>query len=184
MTKFNKDEIKRRMDGALESLNKEFSGLRTGRASTSMLEPVTVEVYGTHMPLNQVASVSVPEPRLLTVQVWDVSNAKAVEKAIRESGLNLNPQAEGALIRVPIPSLTEDRRKELTKVAGQYAENARVSIRNVRRDGMETIKKMKADGISEDEQKGLEADVQKMTDQAIEKVDKSLADKEKDVMTV
>lgn len=184
MAAFNKEEIKRRMDGALESLSKEFSGLRTGRASTSMLEPVTVEVYGTHMPLNQVASVSVPEPRLLTVQVWDVSNAKAVEKAIRESGLNLNPQAEGAMIRVPIPALTEDRRKELTKVAGQYAESARVSIRNVRRDGMETIKKMKAEGISEDEQKGLEADVQKMTDQAIEKVDKSLADKEKDVMTV
>jgi len=136
------------------------------------------------MPLNQVASVSAPEPRLLTVQVWDVSNAKAVEKAIRESGLNLNPQAEGALIRVPIPALTEDRRKELVKVAGQYAEQTRVAVRNVRRDAMEAIKKMKVNGTSEDEQKRLEGEVQKITDEIIGKVDKSLADKEKDVMTV
>jgi ribosome recycling factor len=149
-----------------------------------MLEPVMVEVYGSKMPLNQVASVSAPEPRLLSVQVWDGSNAKAVEKAIRESGLNLNPQAEGSLIRVPIPALTEDRRKELVKVAGQYAEQARVSVRNVRRDSMETIKKMKAAGISEDEQKRLETDVQKMTDDVIGRIDKSLADKEKDIMTV
>ncbi|MBN8521328.1 MAG: ribosome recycling factor [Alphaproteobacteria bacterium] len=181
---FNKDETKRRMEGAIDSLGKEFSGLRTGRASTSMLEPVMVEVYGSKMPLNQVASVSAPEPRLLSVQVWDGSNAKAVEKAIRESGLNLNPQAEGSLIRVPIPALTEDRRKELVKVAGQYAEQARVSVRNVRRDSMETIKKMKAAGISEDEQKRLETDVQKMTDDVIGRIDKSLADKEKDIMTV
>jgi len=149
-----------------------------------MLEPVTVEVYGSRMPLNQVASVSAPEPRLLTVQVWDVSNAKAVEKAIRESGLNLNPQAEGALIRVPIPARTEDRRKELVKVAGQYAEQTRVAVRNVRRDAMEAIKKMKVNGTSEDEQKRLEGEVQKITDEIIGKVDKSLADKEKDVMTV
>lgn len=181
---YNKDETKKRMEGALESLHKEFSGLRTGRASTNMLEPVTVEVYGSRMPLNQVASVSAPEPRLLTVQVWDVSNAKAVEKAIRESGLNLNPQAEGALIRVPIPALTEDRRKELVKVAGQYAEQTRVAVRNVRRDAMEAIKKMKVNGTSEDEQKRLEGEVQKITDEIIGKVDKSLADKEKDVMTV
>lgn len=181
---YNKDETKKRMEGALESLHKEFSGLRTGRASTNMLEPVMVEVYGSKMPLNQVASVSAPEPRLLTVQVWDVGNAKAVEKAIRESGLNLNPQAEGALIRVPIPALTEDRRKELVKVAGQYAEQTRVAVRNVRRDAMEAIKKMKAAGVSEDEQKRLEGEVQKITDDVIGKIDKSLADKEKDVMTV
>lgn len=181
---YNKDETKRRMEGAVESMHKEFSGLRTGRASTNMLEPVTVEVYGSRMPLNQVASVSAPEPRLLTVQVWDIGNAKAVEKAIRESGLNLNPQAEGALIRVPIPALTEDRRKELVKVAGQYAEQTRVAVRNVRRDAMEAIKKMKAAGVSEDEQKRLEGEVQKMTDEVIGKIDKSLADKEKDVMTV
>jgi ribosome recycling factor len=181
---YSKDETKRRMEAAVESMVKEFSGLRTGRASTNMLEPVMVEVYGSKMPLNQVASVSAPEPRLLTVQVWDVSNAKAVEKAIRESGLNLNPQAEGALIRVPIPALTEDRRKELVKVAGQYAEQTRVAVRNVRRDAMESIKKMKANGVSEDEQKRLEGEVQKITDDVIAKIDKSLADKEKDVMTV
>lgn len=181
---FDLNDIKRRMEGALDSLHKEFAGLRTGRASTGMLEPVMVDVYGSKMPLNQVASISVPEPRMLTVQVWDAGNAKAVEKAIRESGLGLNPQAEGAMIRVPIPALTEERRKELTKVAGQYAESARVSVRNVRRDGMEAIKKMKADGVSEDDQKRHEGDVQKATDDIISKIDKILVDKEKDIMTV
>ncbi len=182
---FNKEDIKRRMEGALDSLKHEFSGLRTGRASSSMLEPITVEVYGSRMPLNQVGSISVPEPRLLTVQVWDNGSVKAVEKAIRESGLGLNPQPDGNLIRVPIPELNQERRKELSKVAGQYTEQARVSVRNVRRDGMDTLKKMEKDGeISEDELKRLSDEVQKLTDDSIKKIDGMLVEKEKDIMTV
>ena len=181
---FNKDEIKRRMDASLDALKHEFSGLRTGRASTAMLDTLSVEVYGSRMPILQVGSISVPEPRLLTIQVWDTGSVKAVEKAIRDANLGLNPQADGNLIRVPVPELNQDRRKELVKVAGGYAESARVSVRNVRRDGMETLKKMKADGMSEDEQKRLEGDVQKMTDETIRKVDTMLAEKEKDIMTV
>jgi len=178
----DKADLQRRMDGAIENLKTEFAGLRTGRASVSMLEPVTVDVYGSKMPLNQVANVGVPEPRLLTVQVWDMNNAQAVEKAIRESGLGLNPQAEGALIRVPVPELNEERRKELTKVAGQYAEAGRVAVRNVRRDGMDGIKK---DGdLSEDDKKRLEKDVQELTDAKIKIVDEMLASKEQDIMTV
>lgn len=179
----DKEDLKRRMDGAVEQLRTEFVGLRTGRASTNMLETVTVEAYGSRMPLNQCGSVSVPEPRLLTVTVWDASVTKAVEKAIRESGLGLNPQAEGTIIRVPIPQLTEERRKELQKVAGQYAEKARVSVRNIRRDGMDIVKGMKGD-VSEDDQKRLNDEIQKITDDFIKKVDTMLADKEKDIMVV
>ncbi len=175
-------DLQRRMDGALDNLKTEYAGLRTGRASTSMLDPVVVDVYGSKMPLNQVATVGVPEPRLLTVQVWDAGNAQAVDKAIRESGLGLNPQAEGALIRVPIPELNEERRTELTKVAGQYAEAARVAIRNVRRDGMDDIKNDK--DFSEDDKKRESDNVQKLTDEKIKIVDEMLAAKEKDIMTV
>lgn len=180
----DKADLQRRMEGALETLKKEFAGLRTGRASTSMLEPVVVDVYGSKMPINQVGTVGVPEPRLLTVQVWDAGNTKAVEKAIRESGLGLNPQAEGSLIRVPIPDLNEERRKELVKVAGQYAESAKVSIRNIRKDGMDQAKKIKDDGGSEDDAKRAQDEVQKLTDDYIKKVDTLTADKEKDIMTV
>ncbi|PZO81391.1 MAG: ribosome recycling factor [Micavibrio aeruginosavorus] len=181
---FNKDDIKRRMEASVDALKHEFSGLRTGRASSAMLDTITVEVYGSRMPMNQVGSVSVPEPRLLTIQVWDTGSVKAVEKAIRDANLGLNPQADGNLIRVPVPPLTEERRKDLVKVAGQYAESARVSVRNVRRDGMEGLKKMKADGQSEDENKKLSEDVQKMTDESIKKIDALLVEKEKDIMTV
>lgn len=182
---FNIQELRRRMEGAMQMLKEEFMGLRTGRASTAMLEPVQVEAYGSRMPVNQVGTVSVPEPRLLTVQVWDAGLVKSVEKAIRDAGLGLNPQPEGNLIRVPVPSLTEDRRKELSKVAGKYSEQARVSIRNVRRDGMDELKKMEKDGkISEDELKRHEGEVQKATDEFVKKVDTMLADKEKDIMTV
>lgn len=179
------NDIKHRMQGAIETLEKEFSGLRTGRASVNMLEPVTVEVYGTRMPLNQVGTVSVPESRMLVVQVWDASSTKAVEKAIRESGLGLNPQAEGTVIRVPVPELSTERRTELQKVAGKYAEQTRIAIRNVRRDGMDIIKKMEKDNeISEDEQKKLSDDVQKVTDDFIKTVDSMLSKKEADVMKV
>ncbi len=175
-------ELGRRMDGAVENLKSEFSGLRTGRASTSMLDPVVVDVYGSKMPLNQVGTVGVPESRLLTVQVWDMNNAQAVDKAIRESGLGLNPQTEGTLIRIPIPELNEERRKELTKVAGQYAESSRVSIRNIRRDGMDDIKGDK--DYSEDDKKRESDNVQKLTDDKIKIVDDMLVAKEKDIMTV
>lgn len=185
MSEFDKADLQRRMDGALDNLKTEYQGLRTGRASVNMLEPVQVDAYGSKMPLNQVATVSAPEARLLTVQVWDAGLAKAVEKGIAESGLGLNPQPEGALIRVPIPELNEERRKELTKVAGQYAENGRVSIRNIRRDGMDSLKKMEKDKeISEDDHKRLSDEVQKLTDDYIQKIDTMLSDKEKDIMTV
>lgn len=175
-------DIKNRMDGSIESLRTDFSGLRAGRASTSLLDSVVVEVYGAKMPLNQVGSVSVPESRLLTVQVWDTSNTSAVEKAIRNSGLGLNPMAEGSLIRIPMPELTEERRAELSKVAGKYAENARIAIRNVRRDGMDQIKADK--DLPEDEAKRQSDEVQKITDEHIKKVDDMLAEKEKDIMAV
>jgi ribosome recycling factor len=182
---FDIKELRRRMEKALQVLKDEFNGLRTGRASVNMLEPVHVEAYGSRMPLNQVGSISVPEPRLLTVQVWDASLVKAVEKAIREAGLGLNPQPEGNLIRVPVPQLNEERRQELTKVAGKYAEQGRVSIRNIRRDGMDGLKKQKSDGdISEDQQKRSTDEVQKLTDEFIKKIDQMLVDKEKDIMTV
>jgi ribosome recycling factor len=181
----NKDELTRRMLGALELLKKEFSGLRTGRASANMLEPIQVEAYGGHMPLNQCGTVSVPEPRMLSVQVWDRGLVKAVEKAIREANLGLNPMIEGQLIRVPIPALTEDRRKELIKVAHKYAEQARVAVRNVRRDGMEGLKQLEKDHkITEDEHRKRNAEVQKLTDDHIKKIDEMLAVKEKDVAHV
>lgn len=178
----DKADLQRRMDGALDNFKSELAGLRTGRAAASMLEPVVVDVYGSKMPMNQVGTVSAPEPRMLTVQVWDASAVQSVEKAIRESGLGLNPQAEGAMIRVPIPELNEERRKELTKVAGQYAESCRVSVRNVRRDGMDDIKK--SSDYSEDDKKRLEKEVQELTDSKIKVVDELLASKEKDIMTV
>lgn len=179
------NDLKSRMKGAVDVLEKELSGLRTGRASVNMLEPVTVEVYGARMPLNQVANVSVPESRMLNVQVWDMSNTKAVEKAIRDSGLGLNPQAEGSLIRVPVPELSTERRQELQKVAGKYAEQTRIAIRNIRRDGMDTLKKSEKDNeISEDELKKLSDDVQKLTDQFIKNVDDHLTKKEADLLKV
>ena len=178
---YDKSDIQRRMTGAVDNLQKEFGGLRTGRASVSLLDPVTVEVYGSMMPLNQVGTVSIPESRMLSVQVWDAGNVKAVEKAIRESGLGLNPMPEGNNIRIPLPDLNEERRAELTKVAGKYAEAARVSVRNVRKDGMDAVKK---DDFPEDEEKRLQDEVQKMTDETIKKIDALLVDKEKDIMTV
>lgn len=178
-------DIKRRMDGALEAFKKELSGLRTGRASASLLEPVTVEAYGSKMHLKEVATVSVPEPRLITVQVWDRSMLKAVEKAIRDSGLGLNPQAEGQTIRVPIPDLTQERRNELAKVAHKYAEQARVAVRNVRRDGMDMLKKAEKNGdITQDEHKGWQDKVQGITDQHIKMIDDALAQKEKEITQV
>lgn len=178
----DKADTKRRMDGAIEVLSKEFAGLRTGRASASLLDPIVVEVYGSRMPLNQVGTVNVPEPRMIIVQVWDAGNVKAVEKAIRDAGLGLNPQTDGTNLRLPIPPLTEERRNELKKLAGKYTEAAKVSVRNVRRDAMDAIKKDK--GGSEDDQKRLSDEIQKMTDQAIEKIDKMLADKEADITKV
>lgn len=178
---YDKADIQRRMDGAIDNLHKEFAGLRTGRASVSLLEPVTVEVYGSKMPLNQVGTVSVPEPRMLSVQVWDAGNVKAVEKAIRDAGLGLNPMPEGNNIRIPLPDLNEERRAELSKIAGKYAESARVAVRNVRKDGMDAVKK---DEQPEDEEKRLQDEVQGLTDTAIKKIDQLLADKEKDIMTV
>lgn len=185
MAEYDINDIKRRMDGAVENLKTEMAGFRTGRATTAMLEPIVVDAYGSKMPINQVGNLSAPEPRLLTVQVWDAGMTPSVEKAIRESGLGLNPQAEGTLIRIPVPELNEERRKELTKVAGQYAEAARVSVRNVRQDGMQALKKMEKDGdISEDDEKRMSGEVQKETDAHIQKIDTMLAEKEKDIMTV
>jgi len=182
---FDLPDIKRRMGSALDAMKKEFAGLRTGRASSSLLDTVAVEAYGSRMPLAQVGSVSVPEPRLITVTVWDNTMVKAVEKAIRDAGLGLNPQPDGNTIRVPIPELNEERRKELQKVAGKYAETTRVAIRNVRREGMEGLKKMEKDKqISEDEAKTHSDEVQKATDDFVGQVDKLLADKEKDIMVV
>lgn len=178
-------DLKRRMEGALESFRKELTGLRTGRASSSLLEPVSVEAYGNRMHLKEVATVSVPEPRLITVQVWDRSMTKAVEKAIRDSGLGLNPQTEGQVIRVPLPDLTQERRAELAKVAHKYAEQARIAIRNIRRDGMDGLKKAeKASEITQDEHKTQAEKVQTLTDQQIKLVDEALASKEKDIMQV
>ncbi|MEN8195698.1 MAG: ribosome recycling factor [Pseudomonadota bacterium] len=173
------------MNGAIDVLRKEFGGLRTGRASTSLLEPITVDAYGQHMPMNQVGTIGVPEPRLLTVQVWDKSLVSAVEKAIRESDLGLNPQTEGQLMRLPIPELNEERRQEIVKIAHKYAELARVAIRNVRRDGMHTLTKMEKDGeMSQDEHHAWSADIQKLTDEYTLAVDDALASKEKEIMQV
>lgn len=178
-------EFNRRMDGALEVLRKEFAGLRTGRASASLLEPVQVDAYGNRMPLVQVGTVNVPEPRLITVQVWDKSLVKSVESAIREAGLGLNPMSDGQLVRVPIPDLTQDRRNEIIKVAHKYAEQARISVRNVRRDAMDRLKKMEHDGdLSQDEHRDWNGKIQKLTDEHIKKVDDALASKENEVKQV
>jgi ribosome recycling factor len=180
-----KQDLSRRMDGALDTLKREFAGLRTGRAHPALLEPVKVTAYGTEMPLNQVGTVGSPEPRMLTVQVWDKSMVSAVEKAIRDSGLGLNPAADGMLVRVPIPQLTAERRLELAKTAAKYAEGAKVSVRGVRRDGMEQVKAHeKKHEIGEDLAKNWTDEVQKLTDQFIKKVDEMLADKEKDIKQV
>jgi ribosome recycling factor len=173
------------MDGAIEVLRKEFAGLRTGRASASLLEPVVVEAYGNSMPLNQVGTVSVPEPRMIVVQVWDRSLVKATEKAIREAGLGLNPQTEGQVIRVPIPDLNEERRRELTRVAAKYAEHARVSARNVRRDGLDLLKRQEKDGdISQDQQRKLQHDIQSLTDDTVKRIDDMLVQKDKEILQV
>jgi len=178
-------DLRRRMDGAIDALKKELGGLRTGRASPSLLETVSVDAYGTTMPLNQLSTVSAPEPRLLVVQVWDRAMAKAVDAAIREAGLGLNPQSEGQVIRVPIPPLSEERRKELTKVAHKYAEQAKVSVRNVRRDGLEALKKREKDReITQDQHRKLDKDVQTLTDDTIKKIDETLASKEKEILHV
>jgi len=182
---FSLDELKTRMHKSVVSLKDELAGLRTGRATPSLLEPVTVEAYGSKMPLNQVATVTVPEARLLSVQVWDRSLAQAVEKAIRNSGLGLNPSAEGAVIRVPLPELNEERRRELTKVAHNYAEQARVAVRHIRRDGMDLLKKLEKDGdISQDDGRRRGDEVQQATDAAIAEIDNVLAVKEQEIMQV
>jgi ribosome recycling factor len=178
-------DLRKRMDSALEVLRKELQGLRTGRASASLLEPVVVEAYGSEMPITQVGTINVPEPRMLTVQVWDRGLVKAVEKAIRNSSLGLNPAVDGQLIRVPLPELTQERRNELVKVAHKYAEQARVAIRNVRRDGMDQLKRMEKDGdISQDEHKHWSDEVQKLTDKEIEAVNQLTDQKEKDILQV
>jgi ribosome recycling factor len=183
MPAYDKADIQRRMHGALEVLKHDLGGLRTGRASTTLLDPIHVEVYGANMPLNQVATVSAPEPRMLSVQVWDRGNVGLVEKAIRNSNLGINPVVDGQNIRLPIPDMTEERRKELAKLAHQYAEKARIAVRNVRRDGMEGLKTdEKKHEISQDEHKRLEVEVQKMTDETIKEIDAAMAAKEKEIL--
>ena len=183
MPAYDKADIQRRMHGAIEALRHDLGGLRTGRASTALLDPIHVEVYGANMPLNQVATVSAPEPRLLSVQVWDRSNVGPVERAIRTAGLGINPVTDGQNIRLPIPDLTEDRRKELAKLAHQYAEKARIAVRNVRRDGMDALKTdEKKKDISEDEHKRLDTEVQKMTDDSIAEIDQVLTAKDKEIL--
>jgi ribosome recycling factor len=183
MPSYDKADLQRRMHGAVEVLKHDLGGLRTGRASTTLLDPVNVEVYGTNMPLNQVATVSVPEPRMLSVQVWDRGNIGAVEKAIRNADLGINPIVDGQNIRLPIPDMTEERRKELAKLAHQYAEKARIAVRNVRRDGMDHLKQdERKHEISEDDRKRREAEVQKLTDDSIAEIDAVLAHKDKEIL--
>ena len=179
------NDLRRRMDGAIDVLHKEFGGLRTGRASVSLLEPIMVSAYGGTVPLNQVASVNVPEPRMITVQVWDRGVVKAVDRAIREAGLGLNPQTEGQVMRVPIPELNEERRRELTKVAAKYAEDARIAVRKVRQHGIEALRRLEKDSeISQDEQRKLQHDVQLLTDDHIKRIDETLAQKDKEILQV
>jgi len=183
MAAYDKADLERRMHGAVEALKHDLQGLRTGRASVTLLDPVTVEVYGSHMPLNQAATVSAPEPRMLSVQVWDKANVGPIDKAIRSAGLGLNPIVDGQNLRIPIPDLTEERRKELAKLASQYAEKARIAARNVRRDGMDNLKADEKKGeISEDERKRREGDVQKLTDSTIAEIDAATAAKEKEIL--
>ena len=183
MPAYDKNDLNRRMHGALDNLKHDLAGLRTGRASTALLDPIQVEVYGANMPINQVATVSVPEPRTISVQVWDRSNITSVEKAIRNAGLGINPIVDGQLIRLPIPDLTEERRKELAKLASQYAEKARIAVRNVRRDGMDALKAdEKKHEISEDEHKRLGVEVQKMTEDSIKEIDAAAHSKEQEIL--
>lgn len=175
-------ELRKRMEGTITSLKSEFSGLRTGRASASLVEPIMVDAYGSKMPMNQVGTIGVPEPRMINIQVWDKGMVGAVEKAVREAGLGINPVVDGQNVRIPIPPLTEERRIELTKVASKYAEQTKVAIRNVRREGMESIKK--ADGVGEDDQKKLSENVQKLTDEMVKKVDEAYTAKEAEIMQV
>jgi ribosome recycling factor len=184
-TPFNIEEYKKRMEGALAALKHEFAGLRTGRASASLIEPIHVEAYGASTPINQLAAINVPEPRMISVQVWDRANVAAVDKAIRASGLGLNPIMEGQTLRIPVPPLSGERRQELAKLAGKYAEQARVAVRNVRRDAMDHLKKQEKDHlISEDQHKKLHDQVQKTTDEYVKKVDDSLSAKEEEIMQV
>ena len=178
------DDLERRMNGAMESLRHEFGSLRTGRASASMVEPIMVDAYGSLTPINQIGTVNVPEPRMVTINVWDKALVGKAEKAIRESGLGINPQLNGTIIMLPIPELNEDRRRELTKVAAQYAEHARVAIRNVRRDGMDKVKKAKTSGMSEDDQKFWEEEIQSLTNRMIARVDEVLEAKQAEIMQV
>ena len=178
------DDLQRRMDGAMSALKQEFASLRTGRASSTMVEPIMVDAYGAMTPINQVGTVNVPEPRMLTINIWDKSLVGAAEKAIRESGLGINPVIDGTTIRLPIPELNEERRRELSKVAAQFAENARIAVRNVRRDGMDQLKKAKADGMSEDDVKIWSDEVQSLTDEAIKAIDAALEHKQAEIMQV
>ena len=183
MPSYDKADLQRRMHGAVEALKHDLGGLRTGRATTTLLDPIHVEVYGSNMPLNQVATVSVPEPRMLSVQVWDRGNVGAVERAIRTADLGINPIVDGQNIRLPIPDMTEDRRKELSKLSHQYAEKARIAVRNVRRDGMDHLKQdEKKHEISEDARKRGETEVQKLTDETIDEIDSVLAHKDKEIL--
>jgi ribosome recycling factor len=182
---FDREDTRRRMKGAIATVKHEFAGLRTGRANPAILDPVMVDAYGSSMPLTQVGTVNVPEPRLLTVQVWDKSLAKAVDKAIRDAGLGLNPQLDGQLVRIPIPDLTEERRRELAKLAHKYAESARVAVRNVRRDGMDHLKRLEKDhAIGEDQQRKLGEELQKLTDESVHEIDAALTAKEQEIMHV
>ena len=185
MAELDIDDIQRRMDASIASLQSEFMGLRAGRASTGMLEPILVDAYGSKMPMNQVGNISAPEPRLLTVSVWDAAMTPMVEKAIRDSDLGLNPATEGNLVRVPIPDLSEERRKDMVKVAGRYAEGCRVAIRNIRRDSIEKVRKAEKDGLmSEDDRHTQENNIQKLTDEFVKKVDDALSHKEKEITHV
>ncbi len=178
------DALQRRMDGAMNALKQEFASLRTGRASASIVDPIMVDAYGQMTPINQLGTVNVPEPRMVVINVWDKAMVNKVEKAIRESGIGINPVTDGPLIRLPIPELNEERRRELSKVAGTYAENAKVAIRNIRRDGMDQIKKAKAAGMGEDDQKMWSEEVQELTDKAIAAVDRALESKQQEIMQV
>jgi len=184
-SEINLDDLRRRMNGAIENLKSEFVGLRTGRASVNLMDPVMVEAYGAQMPLNQVATVSTPEARMISIQVWDKSMVASAEKAIRNAGLGLNPVVDGQTLRIPIPELNEERRAELTKVAGKYAEQSRIAVRNVRRDGMDTIKRLEKDSeISQDEQKAYGDKIQKLTDDMIKEIDQVTEAKDKEIMQV
>lgn len=183
-TDIDTDDLQRRMDGAMNALRQEFASLRTGRASAQMVEPVMVEAYGQATPINQVGTVNVPEPRMVTITIWDKSLVGKAEKAIRESGLGINPVIDGTTIRLPVPELNEERRAQMAKTAGSYAENARVAIRNVRRDGMDRLKKAKSAGMSEDDQKLWQAEIQEMTDDHIRRVDEALEQKQQEIMQV